>query len=161
MFLNHLGADSAMDGVKWAFHAWLGFALPLGFIAHLYSQKKYSALAIDLGYQLVYLAVMGAILSEVALNRGLPQAARRGCGGDRAAALHAAVARHADVIGGQEAGKKFRTPPPPPPPPAPAPPPNEKPSTPPRPACPSFFRPAHCSDSAKADRSSIARARPT
>jgi hypothetical protein len=41
VFLRHLGADSAGDGVKWAFHAaWL----------------------IDAGYQLVYLLVMGAIL---------------------------------------------------------------------------------------------------
>jgi len=64
MFLNHLGADSVADGVKWAFHVWLGFALPLGFIAHLYSQKRYSALAIDLGYQVVYLAAMGAILGR-------------------------------------------------------------------------------------------------
>ena len=46
----------------WAFHAWLGFALPLGFIAHLYSQKRIAAWLIDLGYQLVYLLVMGAIL---------------------------------------------------------------------------------------------------
>lgn len=62
LFLNHLGANSVGDGVKWAFHAWLGFAVPLGFIAHLYSQKKYSALVIDLSYQLMYLAAMGAIL---------------------------------------------------------------------------------------------------
>jgi hypothetical protein len=62
VFLRHLGADSAGDGVKWAFHAWLGFAVPLGFIAHLYSQKKIAAWLIDAGYQLVYLLVMGAIL---------------------------------------------------------------------------------------------------
>jgi hypothetical protein len=62
VFLRHLGADSIGDGVKWAFHAWLGFAVPLGFIAHLYSQKKIAAWLIDIGYQLVYLLVMGAIL---------------------------------------------------------------------------------------------------
>ena len=62
VFLNHLGVDSLSDGMKWAFHAWLGFAIPLGYIAHLYSQKKFSALAIDLGYQLVYMIAMGAIL---------------------------------------------------------------------------------------------------
>src|SRR3954469_21780742 len=62
IFLSHLGADSVADGVLWAFHAWLGFALPLGFIAHLYSGKKLAAWLIDTGYQLVYLLVMGAIL---------------------------------------------------------------------------------------------------
>src|SRR2546427_111009 len=36
VFLNYLGADSVHDGAMWAFHAWVGFALPLGFIAHLY-----------------------------------------------------------------------------------------------------------------------------
>jgi uncharacterized membrane protein len=62
VFLRHLGADSLGGGMGWAFHAWLGFALPLGFIAHLYSQKRIAAWMIDLGYQLVYLLAMGAIL---------------------------------------------------------------------------------------------------
>jgi hypothetical protein len=62
VFLRHLGADSIGDGVKWASHAWLGFAVPLGIIAHLYSQKKIAAWLIDTGYQLVYFLVMGAIL---------------------------------------------------------------------------------------------------
>ena len=62
LILNHLGADSLRDGMGWAFHAWLGFAVPLGFIAHLYSHKRLSAWLIDLGYQLVYFLVMGAIL---------------------------------------------------------------------------------------------------
>jgi hypothetical protein len=63
VFLNHLGADSLRDGMLWGFHAWLGFALPLGFIAHLYAQKKWAAWFIDLGYQLVYLVIMAAILA--------------------------------------------------------------------------------------------------
>src|ERR1041385_4051492 len=63
IFLNPLGADSLRDGMMWAFHAWLGFALPLGFIAHLYAQKKWAAWFIDAGYQLVYLLAMGAILA--------------------------------------------------------------------------------------------------
>lgn len=60
--LAHLGADSARDGAGWGFHLWLGIALPLGFIAHLYSDKSAAAFAIDAGYQLVYMTVMGAIL---------------------------------------------------------------------------------------------------
>jgi hypothetical protein len=64
VFLNHLGADSLNDGVQWGFHAWLGFAVPLGFIAHLYAQKKWAAWFIDLGYQLVYIVVIAAILAS-------------------------------------------------------------------------------------------------
>ena len=62
IFLNHLGVTHLHGGIMWSFHAWLGFALPLGFIAHLYSQKKWAAWFIDLGYQLVYFVAMGAIL---------------------------------------------------------------------------------------------------
>ena len=62
IFLNHLGALTVREGMGWGFHAWLGFAVPFGFIAHLYSHKRINAWLIDLGYQLVYLVVMGAIL---------------------------------------------------------------------------------------------------
>jgi hypothetical protein len=62
LFIRHLGADSAADGAAWGFHAWLGFALPIGFTANLYSDKPAAAFLIDAGYQLVYMTVMGAIL---------------------------------------------------------------------------------------------------
>jgi len=62
IFLNHLGADSFHDGAAWGFHAWLGFAFPLGFIAYLYADKRPATFLIDTGYQLVYLVAMGAIL---------------------------------------------------------------------------------------------------
>jgi hypothetical protein len=62
LFLNHLGADSLQDGVMWGFHAWLGFALPMGFIAYIYADKAIATFLIDAGYQLVYLVTMGAIL---------------------------------------------------------------------------------------------------
>lgn len=62
IFLAHLRADSWQDGATWGFHAWLGFALPIGFTANLYSDKKFATFVIDTGYQLVYLCVMGAIL---------------------------------------------------------------------------------------------------
>ncbi|MEO7353764.1 MAG: DUF1761 domain-containing protein, partial [Gemmatimonadales bacterium] len=64
IFLAHLGADSWQDGAGWGFHAWLGFALPLGLIANLYSDKKFATFVIDSGYQLVYICVMGAILGR-------------------------------------------------------------------------------------------------
>ena len=62
LLLRHLGADSTADGAAWGFHAWLGFALPIGFTANLYSDKPAAAFLIDAGYQLVYMTVMGAIL---------------------------------------------------------------------------------------------------
>ena len=62
LFLAHLRADSASDGAVWAFHAWLGFALPIGVMSYLYTDKPFALLLIDTGYQLVYLTVMGAIL---------------------------------------------------------------------------------------------------
>ena len=62
IFLNHLGVVSLHGGIMWSFHAWLGFAVPLGFIAHLYSQKSWAAYFIDVGYQLVYILAMGAVL---------------------------------------------------------------------------------------------------
>jgi hypothetical protein len=62
LLILHLGADSAGDGAAWGFHAWLGFALPIGFTAQLYSDKPVAAFLIDAGYQLVYMTVMGAIL---------------------------------------------------------------------------------------------------
>ncbi len=61
-FLSRLGAHTAQQGALWGFHAWLGFALPIGFTANLYSDKPISTFLIDAGYQLVYLSVMGAIL---------------------------------------------------------------------------------------------------
>ena len=62
LLLRHTGADSTADGAAWGFHAWLGFALPIGFTANLYSDKPAAAFLIDAGYQLVYMTVMGAIL---------------------------------------------------------------------------------------------------
>jgi hypothetical protein len=62
LLLRHLGADSTADGAAWGFHAWVGFALPIGFTANLYSDKPVAAFLIDAGYQLVYMTVMGAIL---------------------------------------------------------------------------------------------------
>lgn len=62
LFLSRLGADTLHQGAVWGFHAWLGFALPIGFTANLYSDKPLATFLIDAGYQLVYLTAMGAIL---------------------------------------------------------------------------------------------------
>lgn len=64
LFLNHLGATTWTTGAMWGFHAWVGIALPIGFTAHLYSEKPLAAFLIDTAYQAVYLTLMGAILGN-------------------------------------------------------------------------------------------------
>lgn len=65
LFLAHMGVSGAVPGVMWAFHAWLGFAMPVTLIACLYGNKSMAAFVIDTGYQLVYLLAMGAILGQL------------------------------------------------------------------------------------------------
>ncbi len=62
LFFSQLGADTLATGVAWGVHAWVGLALPLGFIAYLYSDKRIATFLIDTGYQLTHLLAMGAIL---------------------------------------------------------------------------------------------------
>ena len=64
LFLTQLGATTPGQGAAWGFHAWVGFALPIGFIANLYSDKPIATFLIDAGYQLVYLTAMGATLGQ-------------------------------------------------------------------------------------------------
>ena len=64
LFLSRLDATTLGAGAGWGFHAWVGFALPIGFTANLYSDKPLAAFLIDAGYQLLYLTAMGAILGK-------------------------------------------------------------------------------------------------
>jgi Protein of unknown function (DUF1761) len=64
IFVSHLGVESPNEGAAWGFHAWLGFALPIGFTAHQHSDKPFATFLIDAGYQLVYFTAMGAILGS-------------------------------------------------------------------------------------------------
>jgi hypothetical protein len=64
LILNHLGVHDWQAGSLWAAHIWLGFAVTIGLMANVYSGQKFSAFAIDAGYQLVYLVAMGAILGQ-------------------------------------------------------------------------------------------------
>jgi hypothetical protein len=62
-WLIHLtGASNWMYGMHIGALAWFGFALTLGLTAFVYSNKKFATFAIDAGYQLVYMLMMGAIL---------------------------------------------------------------------------------------------------
>lgn len=58
--ITHITALSA--GIKLALVCWLGFALSLGLIANVYSDKPLKAFLLDAGYQLVYFVAMALIL---------------------------------------------------------------------------------------------------
>ena len=60
--LAHLGVHDWQGGANWGFHIWLGFAATIGLMAAMYSDNPLMTWAIDAGYQLLYLVVMGAII---------------------------------------------------------------------------------------------------
>jgi hypothetical protein len=62
LFVSHLGVHALHDGAGWGFHAWLGFALPLGLLARRRGEGSWRAFAIESGCQLVYFTAMGAVL---------------------------------------------------------------------------------------------------
>ena len=51
------------QGLKLGLLGWGGFAFPLGLMAYMYSGKRITTLIIDAGYQLVYMLVMGSIIT--------------------------------------------------------------------------------------------------
>ncbi len=51
-----------LAGVKLALLCWLGFAVALGLMANVYSDRPLKAFLLDAGYQLLYFVVMGIIL---------------------------------------------------------------------------------------------------
>jgi hypothetical protein len=55
--------SSTMRGINSGFFSWLGFVLPVKYGDKLWTGKKFKYVAIDLGYYLVLLIVMGLILS--------------------------------------------------------------------------------------------------
>jgi hypothetical protein len=62
----NIALDRAIDlwaGIQTGFFLWLGFALPIKYADSLWSAKKFKYVAIDLGYWLVVLVVMGIVLS--------------------------------------------------------------------------------------------------
>jgi hypothetical protein len=56
------GVTTAAGGLRLGALCWLGFAATIGLTANLFSEKPLAAYLIDASYQLVYLAVMGAIV---------------------------------------------------------------------------------------------------
>ncbi|HEX7966502.1 MAG TPA: DUF1761 domain-containing protein [Gammaproteobacteria bacterium] len=59
--ITHISAIPA--GIKLGGLLWLGFVATVGLTANLYSDKPLKAYLLDSGYQLVYLVVMGLILT--------------------------------------------------------------------------------------------------
>jgi hypothetical protein len=60
---GYLHLASFVQGLKLGLLVWVGFALPLGLMAAMFTDRKIIVLLIDSGYQLVYLLVMGVIIS--------------------------------------------------------------------------------------------------
>ncbi len=56
--------DPVLDGVWTGVLIWAFLITPVGVTALVFSEKRFGAWLIDAGYQLVYLAAMGAILSR-------------------------------------------------------------------------------------------------
>ena len=63
VLISYLHLHFVMQGAKLGFLVWLGFAAMISLIANLYSDVKISGFFIDAAYQLIYLVMMGAILT--------------------------------------------------------------------------------------------------
>jgi hypothetical protein len=57
------GAGSPIDAIKISVRVWLFFVLPVSVTALMFSERPFGAWLIDAGYQVVYFAVMGVVLS--------------------------------------------------------------------------------------------------
>lgn len=63
VLIGYLHLERCVQGLKLAALVWAGFALPLGLMVNVFSDRKITVFFIDTGYQLVYLLVMGSIIS--------------------------------------------------------------------------------------------------
>jgi hypothetical protein len=61
-FIGHYGADGLVNGAVIGFMAWLGFVATLMVTSIFYEKKPIELIAINAGYQLVGIVVMGAII---------------------------------------------------------------------------------------------------
>jgi len=60
---GYLHLTAFVQGLKLGLLAWGGFALPLGLMATMFTDRKMTVFLIDTGYQLVFLLVIGSIIS--------------------------------------------------------------------------------------------------
>lgn len=60
--MNFFHETALNTGVMTAFWMWLGFMFPVQATGQIFGEKKWNLLAIDTGYQLASLVVMGVVL---------------------------------------------------------------------------------------------------
>lgn len=63
-FIGLIGANTAAAGAQVGFWAWLGFIVTKSFTDVLFEGKNWTAYYLSMGYQLVSLLAMGAILAS-------------------------------------------------------------------------------------------------
>ena len=63
VLVYYIHMERCVQGLKLALLIWGGFAFPLGLMATMYTEKKITVFFIDTGYQLVYLLLMGSIIT--------------------------------------------------------------------------------------------------
>lgn len=63
VLIGYLHLERCVQGLKLAALVWAGFAFPFGLMANMFSDKRITVFYIDTGYQLVYLLVMGSIIT--------------------------------------------------------------------------------------------------
>lgn len=63
VLIGYIHMERCVQGLKLGLLIWAGFAFPLGLIASMFSGKRITVFVIDTAYQLVYLVLMGAILT--------------------------------------------------------------------------------------------------
>jgi uncharacterized protein YneF (UPF0154 family) len=60
---GYIHMEHCVQGLKLGLLVWAGFAMPLGLTANMFSGKRITVFYIDTAYQLVYLVIMGAIIT--------------------------------------------------------------------------------------------------
>lgn len=63
VLVGYLHLVNLSQGLKLSVLVWFGFAFPLGLMATMFTEKRITVFLIDTGYQLVYLLIMGAIIT--------------------------------------------------------------------------------------------------
>lgn len=63
VLVGYLHLSRCVQGLKLGALLWVGLALPLGLMANAFSDRRITAFGIDAGYQLVYLLIMGSLLT--------------------------------------------------------------------------------------------------
>lgn len=61
--VGYMHLEQVSKGIKLGLLVWVGFAVPLGLMATMFTEKRITVFLIDTGYQLVYLLIMGVILT--------------------------------------------------------------------------------------------------